>query len=58
MNELKWFMLVRDIKEKDIANALNVSLTTVRIWKCKSERNITPNNMKLLKLLFPESVRE
>lgn len=38
-----------DLKAIDVSKILNVSLQTVRIWRSKSERNITDNDLKLLR---------
>jgi hypothetical protein len=39
-----------DLRVNDVARILNVSPMSVRIWRCKSERSITENNLRLLEL--------
>ena len=54
-NELWIFMKDKGLSNEHVAKLLNVSTMTVRIWKCNSDRNITTNDFKLLKLLTGEN---
>ena len=51
MENQKLLKLMKDynLKAIDVSKILNVSLQTVRIWRSKSERNITDNDLKLLR---------
>ena len=51
MENQKLLKLMKDynLKAIDVSKILNVSLQTVRIWRSKSERNITANDLKLLR---------
>ena len=54
-NELYQFMEEHSLTDEDVARILHVSLMTVRIWKCKSERNITKKDFALLKYIVREN---
>ncbi len=51
MENQKLLKLMKDynLKAIDVSKILNVSIQTVRIWRSKSERNITDNDLKLLR---------
>ena len=54
MNELKEFMSEHSLSEDMVAKLLGVSTMTVKIWKCKSERNITRKDFALPKYLVKD----
>jgi DNA-binding transcriptional regulator YiaG len=54
MNELIILMKKYNLKTIDVAKILNVSPTTVRIWRSKAVRCITNNDLQLLKLLIKD----
>lgn len=54
MNELSKFMKENGLKNEDICKILDVSHSTVAIWKCKSQRSITDKDFQLLKYVVKE----
>ena len=50
-NELWKFMHDHNLQDHQVAKMLSVSLMTVKIWKCNSERQITAKDFQLLKYM-------
>ena len=46
------FMADNKINIRTVMDKLNVSYQTVKCWRCKSGKDITDNNLKLLMLIF------
>ena len=45
------FMADNKINIRTVMDKLNVSYQTVKCWRCKSGKDITTNNLKLLMLV-------
>jgi DNA-binding transcriptional regulator YiaG len=50
-NELRLLMERKNLSDRDVARMLDVSETTVRIWKSNSEKSITEKDLLLLRYL-------
>lgn len=50
-NELWKFMHDHNLSDHQVAKMLSVSIMTVKIWKCNSERVITDKDFQLLKYM-------
>lgn len=53
-NRLKFIELMEanNLTIRQVMEALEVSYQTVKCWRCRSGKDISNNNLKLLKLLF------